>query len=199
LGNKVEAQSDAASGTVYFLTDGHGSTRALTNTSGAVVAGTTYDYDAYGQPLNFTASFAKTNWLFAGDGVYDSVSGWTYHLARWRDQFRFTSPDSLILLAGAIADANLYSYAAFSPTTRIDPSGFINTTELTTVEGEGLKEMSQSASADIAAGQQAHRQAQLIYSFLITIVLGTMLAFEKLLEPFKQWEPNVGPDGHDPA
>ena len=37
LGLKVEAQADATNGTLYFLTDGHGSTRALMDASGQVV------------------------------------------------------------------------------------------------------------------------------------------------------------------
>jgi RHS repeat-associated protein len=123
LGNKVEAQSDAASGTVYFLTDGHGSTRALTNSPGAVVSGTDYDFDAYGQPLNFVAEDAKTNWLFAGDGAYDSASGWTYHLARWRDAFRFTSFDSFEEDSTSPAKLHKYSYAGANPLVSHDASG----------------------------------------------------------------------------
>jgi RHS repeat-associated protein len=130
LGNKVEAQSDSTNGTLYFLTDGHGSTRALTNSSGAVVSGTTYDYDAYGQPLNFMAEDAKTNWLFAGDGVYDAASGWTYHLARWRDGFRFTSFDSFEADPSSPADLHKYAYAGANPTILSDPTGHFSVAEL---------------------------------------------------------------------
>ena len=51
LGLKVEGQSDATNGTLYLITDGHGSTRALVNLSGGVVQ--TYDYDAFGDAMDF--------------------------------------------------------------------------------------------------------------------------------------------------
>ena len=50
--------------TAFYLTDGHGSTRALLNSSGQVIAGQTFAYDAYGNPLGFDPSQAATERLY---------------------------------------------------------------------------------------------------------------------------------------
>jgi hypothetical protein len=126
LGLKVEGQSDSTNGKVYYLTDGHGSTRALVNTSGAVIE--RYDYDAFGTMLlgqqidpttqavtNITAATAATPWLFGGDGLYDPSTGWTYQLARWRDGFRFTSSDTFAGDPSSPISLHRYLYADVDP------------------------------------------------------------------------------------
>jgi YD repeat-containing protein len=134
LGSKVEAQSDATNGTLYLLTDGHGSTRALVNASGVTVE--TYAYDAFGTLLAgthtspqtnvttaVTAATAATEWLFGGDGLYDPASGWTYHLARWTGGFWFTQADTT---SGSTYDPislHKYLYAGSNPVSADDPSG----------------------------------------------------------------------------
>jgi len=53
---------------VYYVHDGHGSVRALTDATGAVTD--TYDYDAFGNLLNSTftgAAATPNNYLFAGE------------------------------------------------------------------------------------------------------------------------------------
>ena len=72
LGLGVVAQSGIADGTAYLLIDGHGSTRALADTAGAVVSGQTLDYDAFGDALDFAPAQSQTTWLFGGDGTYDA-------------------------------------------------------------------------------------------------------------------------------
>jgi YD repeat-containing protein len=124
LGLSVVAQSDSVNGMAYLLTDGHGSTRALVNTSGSVVSGQVFDYDAFGTALDFNAATADTTWLFGGDGFYDPGSGWTYQLARWRNGFWFTQADGGGY--GTNSDPislHKYLYAGADPVTNIDPSG----------------------------------------------------------------------------
>jgi YD repeat-containing protein len=137
LGLKVEAQSDATNGTLYLLTDGHGSTRALVNAAGQTVE--TYAYDAFGTLLagthtnpqtnvttTVTAATAATAWLFGGDGLYDPASGWTYHLARWTDGFWFTTSDFGPSGSGSRSSPSSlsrYLYADSDPALEIDPSG----------------------------------------------------------------------------
>jgi YD repeat-containing protein len=138
LGLKVEAQSDWTNGTLYMVTDGHGSTTAVVNTAGQVIE--QYSYDAYGKMLlaqrfsysggtvtsivNITNAPTATTWLFGGDGVYDPATGWTYHLARWTSGFWFTQADGEGY--GSNADPispNKYLYAGGNPVNGWDPSG----------------------------------------------------------------------------
>jgi YD repeat-containing protein len=58
LGLKVEAQANSASTPQYLITDGHSSTRVLTDAFGNVLQ--TYDYDAFGTALDFDPSTADT-------------------------------------------------------------------------------------------------------------------------------------------
>jgi YD repeat-containing protein len=78
IGDHVLAQVDASGNVSYLLTDGHGSTRALTNAAGAVTQ--TFNYTAFGGALGFNPSAAgtisdSTVFLFGGDAVYDPASG----------------------------------------------------------------------------------------------------------------------------
>ncbi|MCY2950354.1 MAG: hypothetical protein NTU53_00005, partial [Planctomycetota bacterium] len=103
-GLRVEGQADA-SGSVWFVRDGHGSDRLVTDDPlGRVVE--RYDYAAYGETVSFvridpdtqattniTAAQAKTVQLFGGDGEYDPSSSFYYHDKRWRQTHRFVSMD----------------------------------------------------------------------------------------------------------
>ncbi len=125
LGHDVIAQADTLNGTLYLLHDGHGSTRAVLDSSGAVDE--YYDYNAFSTLRNAggqdDASEAKTRWLFGGDGVYDPGTGWTYHLARWRDGFRFVSMDSYAGDSQDPRSLHKYLYASANPATDVDPTG----------------------------------------------------------------------------
>lgn len=121
LGLRVEGQADSQ-GMVYFLLDGHGSNRALLDTNGSVQAN--YDYEAFGDAIGFTAASARTTYLFGGDGFYDAATGWTYHLARWRSGFWFTSADDPQF--GNVGDPitlHKYLYCAGNPVTYADFDG----------------------------------------------------------------------------
>jgi hypothetical protein len=121
LGLRVEGQKDSTS-TVWFERDGHGSNRGLIETNGTVSA--SYDYNAFGDPIGFTLdSTTRTIELFGGDGVYDSATGWTYHLARWRNGFRFTSFDSYEGDSEDPQSLHKYLYVNANPINGIDPSG----------------------------------------------------------------------------
>src|SRR5580700_6267524 len=67
--------------TLLISIDGVVGRTDTTDSSGNVVQ--SFDYDAFGDPLDFDPATADTVWLFGGDGFYDPASGWTYHLARW--------------------------------------------------------------------------------------------------------------------
>ncbi len=78
IGDRVLAQADPSGAVSYLLTDGHGSTRALANSAGAVTQ--TFNYTAFGGALGFNPSATgtignTTVFLFGGDAVYDPASG----------------------------------------------------------------------------------------------------------------------------
>ena len=103
------------SGTVlYYQSDQLGSTRALTDGSGNVVA--TSDYDSYGSPTSSSGS-AVNPFGYAGQYT-DTESGLQYLRARYYDAStqEFISRDPAVLLEP-------YSYAADSPQNATDPSG----------------------------------------------------------------------------
>jgi YD repeat-containing protein len=60
----ARVQQYGSAPTVFYVHDGHGSVRALTNKTGAVTD--TYDYDAFGNLIHSTGS-TPNNYLFAGE------------------------------------------------------------------------------------------------------------------------------------
>lgn len=104
----------STTGSLYFQQDHLGSTTALTNSSGAVVAQLTYD--AFG---NSTGS-GLTRYDFTGR-ERDPDTGLLYYRARWYDPQvgRFISEDP-IGLAGGI---NQFSYVSNNPQNAKDPFG----------------------------------------------------------------------------
>jgi len=73
IGDRVLGQANASGAVSYLLTDGHGSTRALTNSAGAVTQ--TFNYTAFGSAAGFTPSASTPIYLFGGDAVFDDASG----------------------------------------------------------------------------------------------------------------------------
>jgi hypothetical protein len=117
----IIGQYDATNGTFYLLQDGHGSTRALLNPDGTV--GDTYDYEAFGAAIGFTAGTAKTIDLFGGDAEFDPISNFYYHDKRWRQSYRFLSMDDY---AGRNKDPRTlhrYLYTPSDPTNSHDFNG----------------------------------------------------------------------------
>jgi len=105
----------------YYHADRLGSVRALTDSSGAVVA--TAAYDAYG---NKTAGIGTVYNPFGYAGEYtDAESGLIYLRARYYDPAtqQFLTVDPALAMT-----EQAYAYAAGSPTNFTDPSGlFIDT------------------------------------------------------------------------
>jgi RHS repeat-associated protein len=130
LGHDVIAQQSPNEGngeTLYFLYDGHGSTRALINA--ALELAEKFAYDAYGNMLpgaGLTAepASALTSLLYSGEQV-DATTGLGYNRARFV-QFgtgRFLTLDPF---AGNVNDPlslHKYLYTHGNPITGIDPTG----------------------------------------------------------------------------
>ncbi len=79
-GLELISRVDFSSGQpIYFVHDGHGSVRELTNPSGAVTD--TYDYDAFGNLLHSTGT-TPNNYVFA-DEQFDPNLNLYYNRARY--------------------------------------------------------------------------------------------------------------------
>lgn len=107
-------QTNTTTGVSYFLTDHHGSTSALTDSSGTVVE--TLNYDAFGN----TAGSSRTRYTYTGREA-DPDTGLFYYRARYYDSEsgRFISEDPIGLSGGL----NLYRYVSQDPVNKRDPSG----------------------------------------------------------------------------
>jgi RHS repeat-associated protein len=112
---------------VYYVYDGHGSVRALTDATGAVTD--TYDYDAFGNLIHSTGSTVN-NYLFAGE-QFDPNLNLYYNRARYLNTStgRFWSMDTYEGDPGAPESLHKYLYAATDPIDHIDPSGNLELTE----------------------------------------------------------------------
>ena len=112
----------------YYVYDGHGSVRALTDDDGDVTD--RYVFDAFGNLISSYGS-TKNDFLFAGE-QFDPVTGLYYLRARYMNPSvgTFISMDTY---EGSIDDPvslHKYLYADANPVTNIDPSGY------STVESE---------------------------------------------------------------
>lgn len=109
---------DASGNAVFYHHDQLGSTRAVTDAAGAVVA--TYTYDAYGTVATKTGSLEQP-FGFAGQFT-DAETGFVYLRARYYDPAtgQFITRDPLVGLTG-----QPYAYANNSPLNFTDPSGEI--------------------------------------------------------------------------
>jgi RHS repeat-associated protein len=105
----------------YYVYDGHGSVRALTNPGGAVTD--TYDYDAFGNLIHSTGT-TPNNYLFAGE-QFDPDLGLYYNRARYLNTStgRFWSMDSFEGQRGEPLSLHKYLYGSADPVNRKDPSG----------------------------------------------------------------------------
>jgi len=115
----LPVQQISSSGTsTYLHHDQLGSTRLITNSSGANVA--SYSFDAYGKQLAKTGS-ATTPLGYAGQYT-DAESGLIYMRARYYDPATgtFISKDPI---GSAGSGQNLYGYVGGDPTNAVDPSG----------------------------------------------------------------------------
>lgn len=105
----------------FYLVDGLGSTRGLTNASGGVTD--VYSYDAFGNLIGRTGSTVNS-YLYAGE-QYDSNLGGYYLRQRYYDRYRgrFTAQDPFEGWMSDPMSLHNYLYAHANPVNAIDPSG----------------------------------------------------------------------------
>ena len=124
IGHDLISQADATGTVHHFLYDGHGSNRALLDTSGVVVE--SYAYDAYGNAVDFDAANALTTILYSGE-QFDVATSQQYLRARYYDATigRFNRSDPFggdILVPMSL---HKYGYGQNSPVEFVDPSGLL--------------------------------------------------------------------------
>jgi len=115
----VNGQS--ANSVTYFDYDGHGSVRALTDTTGTVTD--TYDYDAFGNLIHSTGT-TPNNYLFAGE-QFDPDLNLYYNRARYLNVStgRFWSMDTEEGDEQSPRSLHKYVFAGADPVNLVDPSG----------------------------------------------------------------------------
>jgi choice-of-anchor A domain-containing protein/RHS repeat-associated protein len=112
---------DKNGATSFYHYDGLGSTRALSDTIGALTD--TYDYEAFGELLNQTGS-TENSYLFTGE-QFDAGLNQYYLRARYYNQQigRFTQLDTWMGNNQDPISLHKYLYAASDPVTYVDPTG----------------------------------------------------------------------------
>jgi RHS repeat-associated protein len=118
----------------YFLHDGFGSVRALTNQVGALTD--TYTYDAFGNLIASTSSSTPTSnaYLYRGE-QWDQDLGLYYNRARFLnpDSGRFWSMDSYEGSNQDPTSLHKYAYGNMNPVMYEDPTGMFSLGELNLV------------------------------------------------------------------
>jgi len=114
--------------TRFYDYDGHGSVRALTDTTGNVTD--TYDYDAFGNLLHSTGTTPNV-YLYSGE-QFDPDLNLYYNRARYLNVStgRFWSTDTLQGRDTQPLSLHKYIYASADPVDRVDPSGNDDMVEL---------------------------------------------------------------------
>ena len=112
----------------FFVKDGYGSVRMLTDVNGNVTD--TYDYDAFGNLIAKTGNTPNTR-LYAGE-EFDEDLGFYYLRARFLDTIkgRFLSQDKSEGTRTRPLSLHKYLYAAPNPVNNIDPTGFDSITTI---------------------------------------------------------------------
>lgn len=113
--------SPALNLTSFYLYDGHGSVRALTNSAGTVTD--TYEYDAFGNLLASTGT-TPNHYLFAGE-QFDEDLNLYYNRARYLNTKtgRFLTMDTYEGDPESPISLHKYLYAGLDPVNQNDPSG----------------------------------------------------------------------------
>ena len=158
----------------YYAKDGLGSTRALTNSGGAVTDTSTYD--AFGNTIGSTGTTIN-EYQYAGYQA-DATTGQDYLRARYYDAAagHFTSRDSYEGSTGNPITQNHYIYANADPINVVDQSGH---------DGEGLfgSLVTMSMGMAMAASQLAAVAPAYVDAMVNFTVLSASQDLDLLLDP----------------
>ena len=111
----------AEQSSAFYHTDGLGSVREITSSTGAVL--NTYSYDAWGNQTSSSETVAQPFTYTARE--WDSDSGLYYYRARYMDASvgRFTTMDPALGNADNLTSFHGYGYVANNPVRWRDPGG----------------------------------------------------------------------------
>ena len=134
----------------YYVSDNLGSTRALTNSAGAVTD--TYSYDAYGNLIASTGSTVNP-YLFTGEW-FDAAIGQYYLRARDYNPIlgRFSGKDPYPGSSSDPLSLNHYAYAFDDPITYDDPSGMLAEADVLTAVEIGVNFAANLGISVLSAG-----------------------------------------------
>ena len=168
---------NATLATSYYVFDGHGSVRALTNAAGAVTD--TYDYDAFGIRTQRSGT-TPNNYLFAGE-QFDPDLSLYYNRARYLNSSagRFWTNDTFEGNEFDPVTLHKYLYTANDPTDTTDPSGKAPTSNaeaLTAVEiGENIDANTATLINQLEALEKA-RYAATVLAASVTVAAAILTA-----------------------
>jgi len=128
----------------FFIKDGHGSVRMLTDVNGNVTD--TYDYDAFGNLVAKTGNTPNSR-LYAGE-EFDEDLGFYYLRARFLDTVkgRFHTQDTFEGINDEPLSLNAYIYANSDPINNQDPFG---NTAISTISSTSIAQQIISTSPTI--------------------------------------------------
>jgi RHS repeat-associated protein len=111
----------------FFGLDAHGTTRLLTNNTGAVTD--RYDYDAFGNLVSASGT-TPNDYLYSGER-FDAEAGAYYQRERYYSpqRGRFLTSDPFAGFTNLPRSLHKYVYVGADPVNYTDPSGLTETTE----------------------------------------------------------------------
>jgi len=156
-GDDLLSQNRAGAITTYGY-DGLGSTRILTNTSGAVE--TSYGYQAFGE-LDYQIGTTENSYLFTGE-QYDNNVGFYYLRARFYNPQigRFSQMDTFAGMQFEPKSLHKYLYTHADPINNIDPSGKFGVSLTGTIQAVGILA---SLGTSAYAGYEGYEFGSILY------------------------------------
>ena len=138
----------------YYLRDGQGSTRSLTNSVGNITD--TYTYTAFGEIFSQTG-LTNNNYLYTGQ-QFDSLTGLYSLRARYYNPTngRFLSRDTYSYNIRNPVELNRYAYTANNPVNSVDPTGYqalFEYSQTVTKVGAGAETANIACGGDMCASE----------------------------------------------